>query len=133
MTSTEQGLEQDVEQRVDAAIGYAALLVRALFYAGIWATVDHYDCGRAMLTGVLVGDIGSRLVSIAWEWRDGLLQVGAELLLLAIVFLFVRSQMVWPDDPAMRAIIGLAAFGVGSVQVGGQLLVRFGPRRSGFA
>jgi len=33
----------------------------------------------------------------------------------------------------MRAILGLAAFGAGPVQVGGALLVRLGPRQNGFA
>jgi hypothetical protein len=129
MTSTQQGLEQ----RVDAAIGYGALLLRALAYAVLYAMVDHYDCGRAMLTGALVGDIGSRLVSIVWQWRDEPLHFCAELLLLGVVFLFVRSQMVWPDDQALRAIVGLAAFGVGSVQIGGELLTRLGPRQNDFA
>ena len=129
MTSTQHGLEQ----RIDAAIGYGALLVRALAYAVLYATVDHYDCGRAMLTGVLAGDVLSRLVSIAWQWRDEPLQFCADLLLLGLVFLFVRAQMVWPDDQALRAIVGLAAFGVGSVQVGGTLLTRLGPSQNDFA
>jgi len=129
MTSTQQGLEV----RIDAAIGYGALLVRALAYLALYATVDHYDCGRAMLTGALAGDVGSRLVSIAWQWRDEPLHFCAELLLLGVVFLFVRSQMVWPDDQALRAIVGLAAFGVGSVQIGGELLTRLGPRQNDFA
>ena len=120
-------------QRVDAAVGYVALFARALAYAAIYAVADRYDCGRAILTGVLAGDIGSRLLSIAWEWRHGLLPVAAELLLLGIVFLFVRSQMDWPDDQALRAIVGLAAFGVGSVQIGGALFTRLGPSADGFA
>jgi len=130
MTSTEHGL---TVQRVDAAIRFGGLLVRALAYAGIYAIADRYDCGQAILTGVLAGDFLSRLVSIAWEWRDGMLQFAAELALLLLVFLFVRSQMVWPEDLALRAIIGLAAFGVFSAQIGGTVFTRLGSSENGFA
>ena len=130
MTTTDGGL---TVQRVDAAIRFGGLLVRALAYAAIYALADRYDCGRSILTGVLAGDIGSRLVSIAWEWRDGLLQFAAELVLLLLVFLFVRSQMVWPEDLALRAIVGLAAFGVFSMQLGGAVFTRLGPSENGFA
>lgn len=128
MTSTDPGL---TVQRVDAAIRFSGLFARALAYVALYAVVDNYDCGRAILTGVLVGDLGSRLLSLVWEWHDGLLPVVAELLLLGIITLCVRSQMVWPDDSALRAIAGLAAFGVFTVQIGGTMLTRLGPSDDG--
>lgn len=120
-------------RRVDAAITFGGMLARALAYAAVYLLAGNYDCGPAILTGVLAGDFGSRLVSIAWEWCDGLLLFTAELALLGLVFLCVRSQMVWPEDLALRAIVGLAAFGVFSVQIGGTVLTRLGASERGFA
>lgn len=127
MTST--GL--DVQQ-VDAAIRFGGLLLRALAYAAVYAIAGRYDCGAAILTGVLAGDLGSRLAALSWQWREEPLQSAAELALLGIVLLCVRSQMTWPDDQALRAIVGLTAFGVFTAQFGGTVLVRLGPARGGF-
>jgi hypothetical protein len=117
----------------DAAFRYAGLLVRAVVYSLCYAAADAYDCGRALLTGLLAGDIAGNLIALLWQWRGALLQAGAELALLAMVFLFVRSQMVWPDELPLRAILGLAAFGVFASKVGGTLLVQLGPSERGFA
>ena len=119
--------------RVDAAIHFTGLVVRAAIYAFCYAIADVYDCGRAVLTGLLVGDVAGNLLALLWEWRDGLLQAAAELALLGLVFLFVRSQLVWPDDLALRAILGLAAFGVFAAKIGGTLLTQLGPSQRGFA
>ena len=119
--------------RVDAAIHGTGLLVRAAIYAFCYAAADSYDCGRVVLTGLLAGDLAGSLVGLAWLGRDGLRQAVAELALLAIVFLCARSQMVWPHELPLRAILGLAAFGVFAARVGSTLLTQFGPSERGFA
>ncbi len=48
-------------------------------------------------------------------------------LMVGIVYLMVRSMIEWPDDPAMRAIMGLSAFGLFVGHVGGSLLTKLGP------
>jgi len=127
-TDGELGLD-----RVDAAIHLGALFARAAAYAFVYAIADVYDCGRAILTGVWLGDVVGHLIGLAWQWRDALVQVLAELALLGLVFLFVRSQLVWPDELPLRAILGLAAFGVFTTRVGGTLLTQLGPSERGFA
>jgi hypothetical protein len=128
--TTDEDLALD---RIDAAFSFGALLLRAAAYAFVYSIADVYDCGRAILTGVWLGDITSHLISLAWQWRDAMAQVLAELALLGIVYLFVRSQLVWPQEPPMRAILGLAALGVFSGGVGGTLLTHLGPSERGFA
>lgn len=127
-TDRELGLDH-----VDAAIHFGALLARAAAYALVWSVADLYDCGRAILTGVWLGDVVGNLIGLAWQWRDAAAQVVAELALLGLVFLFVRAQLVWPDELPLRAILGLAAFGVFSGRVGGSLLTQLGPSERGFA
>jgi hypothetical protein len=128
--ATDQELGLD---RVDAAIHFGALLARAAAYAFVFAIADVYDCGRAILTGVWLGDVVGHLVGLCWQWRDGAVQVLAELALLGLVFLLVRSQLVWPEELPLRAILGLAAFGVFTTRVGGTLFTVLGPSERGFA
>lgn len=129
MTSEEEmGLDQ-----IDAAIHFGALLVRAAVYTFVYAVADLFGCGRAILTGIWLGDVVSHVVQLAWNRRDTLVQGLAELALLGIVFLFVRSQLVWPQEPPLRAILGLAAFGVFSSRIGGSLFTQLGPGARGFA
>ena len=129
MTSDEElGLD-----RADAAFRFGGLLLRAFVYTFVYAVADFHDCGRALLTGLLLGDIVGHLTALLWQWRDGLVQVLAELALLGLVFLWVRSQMVWPEDLSQRAILGLAAFGVFAGKVGESLFTRLGPSAQGFA
>lgn len=127
-TDRELGLDH-----VDTAIHFGALLLRAVAYAFVYAIADLYDCGQAILTGVWLGDVVGHLVGLCWQWRDGIAQVLAELALLGLVFLFVRSQLVWPEELPLRAILGLAAFGVFSARVGGTLFTQLGPSERGFA
>jgi hypothetical protein len=118
---------------VDAAFHWTGLLVRAAIYTFFWSVADTYDCGRALLTGLLVGDIAGHLLALLWQWRDGMLQIAAEIALLGLVWLFVRTQTIWPDEPSLRAVLGLAAFGVFVGKVGGTLLTQLGPTERGFA
>lgn len=120
-------------ERVDAAIHLGSLLLRAAAYAFVYGVADRYDCGRALLTGVWLGDMIGNLIGLAWRWRETVVQALAELALLLVVFLFVRSQLVWPDELPLRAILGLAAFGVFAAKVGGTVLTHLGPDARGFA
>ncbi len=117
----------------DRAIHLGALFARAAVYAFVYAIADVYDCGRAILTGVWLGDVVGHLFGLCWQWRENLVQVLAELTLLGVVYLFVRSQLAWPEELQLRAILGLAAFGVFSARVGGSLFTQLGPSERGFA
>jgi hypothetical protein len=127
VSSTMEDDPHDSQHGADAPFHCAALLVRACLYGGLYAFVDRYDCGGALLTGLLLGDLVGHLVSLAWQWRDGLANALGEFTLFALVFVCVRAQLVWPEEPAMRAILALAAFGVFSARVGGSLLAQLGP------
>lgn len=129
MSADEQAV---IGNRVDAAFRVTGLLVRAIAYAGIAALADRYDFGRAILTGVLAGDLLSRLLALTWELRECWIAAVAELAVLGVVFLFVRPWLVWPDDPASRALVGLAGFGVLAGQVGSTVFTRLGPHQDGF-
>ncbi|MBX3464040.1 MAG: hypothetical protein KF830_12780 [Planctomycetes bacterium] len=127
-TDEELGLD-----RVDAAIDFGALLLRAGGYAFVYSVADAYDCGRALLTGIWLGDVGSHLVDLAWRGREALANTLAELGLLGVVFLLARAHLVWPEEPALRAILGLAAFGVFASRLGGTVWTTLGPGHRGFA
>lgn len=125
--------DERVLQRVDATLHLGALLARAAAYAFVYAIADVYDCGRAILTGIWLGDVVGHLVGLCWQWRDAAAQVLAELALLGVVYLCVRSQLVWPDELPLRAILGLCAFGCFASRVGGSLWTQLGPSERGFA
>jgi hypothetical protein len=127
-TDRELGLE-----RVDAAIHFGALLARGAAYAFVYSVADLYDCGRALLTGVWLGDVASQLVDLAWHGRDAAARALADLGLLGLVYLCVRSQLVWPAELPLRAILGLAAFGVFASRIGGTLWTQLGPGERGYA
>ena len=116
-----------VPEGIDTAIQVTALLVRAGAYAVVGGLASQYDCGQAMLTGLLVGDLSASAALWLMQGHELWQQSLAELALLAIIYLCVRHQLVWPDDPAQRAIVGLAALGVFAPRAGGALMARFGP------
>ena len=101
-----------IGRTVDTAFHYTGLAVRAVGYLAVYALADRYDCGPAILTGVLLGDFLGQAIKVFVNWHNGLLAQIADLFLIGVVFLFVRSSMTWPDEPAMRAILGLSAFGL---------------------
>jgi hypothetical protein len=107
------------------------LLVRFAAYGAAASFLAGYDCGQALLAGILAGDLLASVVRVAWTWRDGPAQALAELAVLLVIWLWVRHQLVWPDDPAQRALVGLAAFGVLVTRSGGEALVRLGPAHDG--
>lgn len=113
-------------ERVDAAVRTTGLLLRAIGYAAIGGVAAHYDCGQAILTGLLFGDLAGSLAGLVVRHGQGALQGLAELALLGIVLLWVRADLTWPDDQALRAIAGLSALGVFAGRLGGNVLTRFG-------
>jgi hypothetical protein len=122
----------DAAPVIEHAVDLAALVLRALAYAGFAAFASRYDCGQAILTGVFAGDAAASVVATAWAARDRRQALG-ELAVLGLVFLWVRAGLVWPDDQAQRAILGLAAFGVFVGRAGTTVLSHLGPRENGFA
>lgn len=100
-----------VLQRVDASLGVAALLLRMFGYWLVWAVGRQYEFGQAFLTGVLAGDLLGQAVRTLVDRRGGVvLQIG-QIAFLGIVWLCVRGALGWPEDHALRAVVGLAAFG----------------------
>ncbi len=126
-------VEEQIGHRVDAAFHWMGLFVRAGVYAFVGSIAVHFDCGRAVLTGLLVGDFAGHLVSLAWQWRIGIANAVAELALLGLICLWARAQLVWPEELPLRAILGLCAFGVFASRIGGSLLTQPGPSERGFA
>ncbi len=125
-------MDERTVERVDTAIHLTALLVRAGVYGCVGAFAGRYDCGHAVLTGLLAGDLAASLVGLALHPRQ-FAQLLAELALLGLICLWVRADLVWPTLPAHRAIAGLAAFGVFASRAGGSVLTRLGPSENGFA
>lgn len=117
----------EIGQQVDAAFHFGGLLIRAVGYLFVYSIADRYDCGPAILTGVLLGDFIGQIMKVFMSWNLGLLGQLGDLFLIGIVFLMVRSMMTWPDDPAMRAILGLTAFGLFVGHAGNAALTRLTP------
>lgn len=117
----------DTPDPVDNAFAWIAFGVRTAAYAGLVAFADRASCGAAVLTGLWLGDVAARVVAIAWQRLERLPAHGADLALLGLVWLCVRTRLEWPDDPSLRAIVGLAALGVFAGTTGGSLLNRLGP------
>lgn len=118
-------------QPIDVALELASALLRVGIYAVFAGFVNRYDCGAALLTGVLTGDLIASAARWLWRWRDGLLPATSELLVLGAFWLWARSELVWPACPAQRAILGLAAFGVLVSRLGHTALTRLGPSEHG--
>ncbi|MFY9345355.1 MAG: hypothetical protein WAT39_22885 [Planctomycetota bacterium] len=124
MTATDHAFAERV---ADGTLQTARLVVRLIVYGLLGAATHRYDCGQALLTGVLAGDLLASAARAVWQWQEGLRAAGAELAVLAIAWLWVRSDLVWPADQADRALLGLAAFGVLTARLGATALTRLGP------
>ena len=118
---------------VDAVLGTAAFFVRAACYAALAVAADHYDCGRALLTGVVLGDLAASGLAFALQPREHVVVALAELLLLAIAFVWVNSCLAWPATAPDQALLGLAAFGVFAARAGRSVMTRLLPSESDFA
>ncbi len=123
----------DAAPAIEHAIALTGLAVRAVVYAGVATFASGYDCGRALLTGLIAGDLAATLLATAWPGARDRRQLAIELALLGLLFLWVRPGLVWPDDLSFRAIVGLAAFGMFVSRAGGTVLTHLGPRENGFA
>ncbi len=109
--------------RTAAVANAGALVARGLLYAAAYVAADHYDCGRAILAGLLLGDAIGNLAAF-WTWRHAWPDLLGQALLLGLCWLCLHDRVGWPDDPAQRAVLGLTAFGVGVARLGGSLLSR---------
>ncbi len=119
--------DEPLGRHIDAAIDVVALLLRAGAYLVIALAAERFDCGRALRTGIVTGDLAASVLALALQRRDCLAQAFAELALLALVFLWVKSRLVWPHEPPDRAILGLTAFGVFAARAGRAVMARLGP------
>ncbi len=124
-------IDRDLEQ-VDAIFHVGSLLARGLLYAFVYAIADRFDCGRAVLAGLLLGDVVGNLASI-WAWRQVWPDLLAQLALQGICWLCLHDRLGWPEEPPLRAILGLTAFGVFASRVGSSLLTQSGPRSRDYA
>lgn len=126
-------MDQQTAERIDAAIGVTGLLLRAGAYALVGGVASRYACGQVILTGLFVGDVAASALGAALADRLHVLQRLSELLLLGLIFLWVRGDLVWPEQQAMKALLGLSALGVFAGRAGGGVLTRFGPSENGWA
>ena len=134
MKGPNQAFDQAFDSHsIDTAFHVGGMLVRAVVYAARGAVASHYDCGRALLTGVLLGDVAATMLDLVWRGWARPRQAAVEFAVVAVIFLCVRSTLVWPDEQAECAILGLAAFGVFAGRAGGTVLTHLGPRENGFA
>ena len=118
---------------LETGLQLGGLLLRAGAYAVLASFASRFDFGQALLLGLLVGAVAASVLTMAWRLTTERTAVIGEVVVLALVLLWVRSELSWPDDPAQRAILGLAALGVLAGRVGGSALTRFGPSDDGFA
>lgn len=109
------------------------VLLRGAAYALLATFASRYDCGQALLGGVVAGDLAAALLTAGFRWSTDRRQVLVELAVLAAAFLWVRGWLVWPEDPAQRALFGLAAFGVFVARAGGTALTRIGADHDGWS
>ena len=57
-------------QPIDVALELASALLRVGIYAVFAGFVNRYDCGAALLTGVLTGDLIASAARWLWRWSS---------------------------------------------------------------
>lgn len=119
MTAADHAL---TDRLVDGAFGAVGLGARVLVYGLVGSFANRYGCGPALLTGALVGDFAGSVVRTIWVRNHGLGLVVIEWVVLVIAWLWLQDQLRWSADPADRALLGLAAFGVFAGRVGSAAL-----------
>ena len=124
---------EPIGRHFDAMLNAAALLLRAAFYAVVVLIAEPYDCGRALLGGIVLGDLAASAFALLCRQCENAAVMLAELALLAIAFVWVRSHVPWPHEPPDQALLFLAAFGVFAALAGRNVLLRIGPSESDFA
>lgn len=118
--------------RIEAAVSFAALLVRVVVYMLVVSFASRFPSGQAILTGVLLGDVAATLVKTFVQQRESVAQCTAELTLIGLVYLFSHGQTGWPQDSARQGILALAALGVVATRTG-FASTHLGTRDDGFA
>ena len=93
-------------------------------YLALFVLAARVDCGPALCAGVLLGDATSFVGLTLWHWRGEPVAFGAALALFALLFLVFGHRFDLPQEPAQRAILGLAAFGTVAGRLGRDLLGR---------
>ena len=126
-------LDDPIHRTIDQNLHFGSLLVRAAVYGFVGSFASRYDCGAAMLTGTLLGDLAATVLRGFWFARTDLVQCLAEFAVFILAFFWLRAQLVLPDDQAQRAILGLAAFGIFAGRVGKTLLASFGRSNDGWS
>lgn len=116
---------------VDRTFHVVGLLVRSAVYLLLFHLADKVDCGPALCGGVLLGDVTSFVALTLWHWRGELVAFLAALALFTLLFLVFGHRFDVPQEPAQRAILGLAAFGTVSGRLGRDLLDRVSGRNDG--
>lgn len=104
--------------RIDAALSWIGITVRAAAYAIAWTVVGGHDLGRALLVGCLAGDLLGRGGTLPWRQPGERLPAVVDLAVLAVLTALTWPRPGWPIDEAGRALASLAAFGATAMHVG---------------
>lgn len=81
---------------VDAMFNVTGLLIRAAVYGVLGGLLSHNESGLMILAGLFVGDALASVIHVFWDEAGHTAETIAELVLLAIVFLWLGSDMQWP-------------------------------------
>ena len=124
---------EQISRSIDAMLSGAVMLLRAGFYVVFAMLADDFEFARALLAGIVVGDLAASAFAFAWKECEHAALMFAELALLGIAFLWIRSRVPWPTETPDQALLFLAAFGVFVARAGRNALTRLGPSESDFA
>lgn len=125
--------DEHIGRGIDAMLSGALLLARAGLYAVTALLAGDHEFGRALLAGIVIGDLAASAFALLWRECEHAALLFAELALLAIAYLWIRSRVPWPHEPPDQALLFLAAFGVFAARAGKDALTRIGPGESDFA
>jgi hypothetical protein len=118
---------QGLREHTGVGVQLAAVVLRGIAYAVLASFASRYDCGRALLLGLVAGELAASALALAWRWAEERGQALAEVVVLALAFAWARSERVGPVELEQRAILGLCAFGTFAARIGGTALLRLGP------
>jgi len=110
---------------IDAIFNITGLLVRTVIYGVFGGLLSHSDSGLMILTGLFVGDTLASVIHIFWDEPGHAAETTAELVLLAIVFAWLGSDMRWPQIfTSSSMLFWTTAAGVAAVRLKRGLLKR---------
>jgi hypothetical protein len=90
---------------IDAMFNVTGLLIRAAIYGVFGGLLSHTDSGMMILAGLFVGDALASAIHIFWDETGHTAETIAELILLAIVFFWLGSDLQWPRIFASSSIL----------------------------